>query len=183
MEIWKDIKGYEGFYQVSNHGRVRSIDRYIVYPDGKPFFKKGRILSQGLSVHGYYTVVLSVNSSHKNYRVNRLVADAFIPNPNKYPIVNHINEIKTDNRVDNLEWCTHLKNNTHGSRLLKSSQKGRNNKVKSKSVAQMDMNGKIIAVFPSTMEVQRQLGFWNGNISNCCVGRASSYKGFKWKYV
>ena len=100
MEIWKDVVGYEGYYEVSNNGRVRNV-------------RSGHILSPGVS-QGYHYVVLCRHGERRNKQVNRLVAEAFIANPEKYPIVNHKNEIKIDNAVDNLEWCTYSYNNTYG---------------------------------------------------------------------
>lgn len=182
MEIWKDIKGFEGYYQVSNQGNVRSLDR-IVENGGRLITRKGQVLCKGLSSYGYYHVVLSKGGKHKNFRVNRLVAEAFVPNPNNYPHVNHKNEIKTDNRAENLEWCTGQYNHNYGTIKKRISDSGRNCKVKSKRVAQIDLQGNIVAVFPSTMEVQRQLGYSNGNISNCCVGRIERAYGYKWKYL
>ena len=182
MEIWRDIKDYEGLYQVSSCGRVRSIDR-VVMSRGVQMPRKGKILSNGMSIYGYHQVVLSKDGKHKNYRVNRLVAEAFLPNPFNLPFVNHKNENKTDNRVENLEWCSAQYNVNYGSCKAKISKAGRNHTNKSKRVQQMDMNGNVIQVFPSTMEVQRQLGYRNGNISNCCVGRTSSSYGYRWCYV
>ena len=104
-EIWKDIKGYEGRYQISNFGRVKSL-----------IYSKEKIMNiynfrrDGEKGKGYWRVRLIKNSSYKYFFVHRLVAEAFIPNPNNYATVNHINGIKTDNRIDNLEWCS-LKEN------------------------------------------------------------------------
>lgn len=100
MEIWKDVVGYEGYYEVSNTGKVRNS-------------QTGHILSPGLS-QGYHYVVLCRHGDRRNKQVNRLVAEAFIDNPENHPIVNHKNEVKTDNVVDNLEWCTYSYNNTYG---------------------------------------------------------------------
>ena len=110
MEVWKAIDGYEGVYEVSNHGRVRSLDRY----DSMGRFRPGKILKQCYDGQGNY---VHVNLCGKSTNVHRLVAKAFIPNPNGYSEVNHIDEDKTNNHVMNLEWCTHQYNNTYGSKL------------------------------------------------------------------
>ena len=112
METWKDISGYEGIYQVSSEGRVKSCERDI-------YCKNGRVkhapeaLRTPVNVHGYLYCELWNNAKHKRYAVHRLVASAFIPNPEDKPAVNHINGTKTDNRVENLEWCTYSENNIH----------------------------------------------------------------------
>lgn len=108
-EIWKDVIGYEGRYQVSNFGTVRSLDR-ISYSGRK---LKGKIIYHGTHPEGYKTVNLCSNGICKTIRVHRLVAQAFIPNPNNLPQVNHINEVKSDNRVENLEWITNRGNVNH----------------------------------------------------------------------
>lgn len=116
--IWVDIKGYEGFYQVSNQGRVRSVDREIIYPDGHIQKYKGKIISGYKHSSGYIIVDLR----GKKYRVHRLVGEAFIPNPDNKPDIDHINTNKADNRVDNLRWVTkeeNMKNEITNSRCSK----------------------------------------------------------------
>ena len=104
-EEWRDIAEYEGLYQVSSLGRVRSLDRIIKYRTGQVHKVEGRVLKPILVV-GYHRATLYKNAVYKFFRINRLVAAAFIPNPESLPEVDHINEIKTDNRVDNLQWLT-----------------------------------------------------------------------------
>ena len=112
-EEWRDIKGYEGLYQVSNLGRVRSLDRYVQTKKGNKSFHKGKILIGTDTGHGYMKVSLLYNGRRKSVFVHRLVAEAFIPNPKNKPEVNHINCIKNDNRVVNLEWVTSSENKIH----------------------------------------------------------------------
>lgn len=114
-EIWKDIIGYEGLYQVSSLGRVRSLDRY----DSRNCFWEGRILKLYTRKGGYLFVQLHLNGKGKNYLVHRLVAIAFIPNPDNLPEVNHLDEDKTNNRVENLEFCDRKYNINFGTRIDK----------------------------------------------------------------
>lgn len=125
-EIWKDIIGYEGLYQVSSLGRVRSLDRYVKYSNGQIHLHKGKVLSLVKSNLGYLLVSLCCNGKYKSISVHRLVAQAFIENPDNLPEVNHRNEDKTDNRVENLEFCDRSYNNNYGSRK----DKERDTKIK-----------------------------------------------------
>jgi len=112
MEIWKDIKGYEGIYQVSNLGNVRSVDRTLRGNSGRVRFYNGQPTTQ-YEIGGYLHVCLSKNGTPKHKKVHRLIAIAFVPNQNNKPFINHINGIKTDNSIENLEWCTAKENIAH----------------------------------------------------------------------
>lgn len=116
-EIWKDIPNYEGYYQVSNYGRVKSLPRWIIYSDGRKYFYDGVLLKQKHDHGGYCGVELTINSNLETFKVHRLVAQMFIPNPNNLPEVNHKDENKDNNCVDNLEWCDNYYNNHYGTRL------------------------------------------------------------------
>lgn len=125
-EIWKPIEGFEGIYEVSNFGRVKSIDRYVIYKNGHKTFHKGRIIRQ-IDNFGYKTVHLHKDGKQtSSVRVHRLVAIAFIPNPLNLPIVNHKDEDRANNIVENLEWCDSKYNNNYGNHNLNisKSQKG-----------------------------------------------------------
>lgn len=123
-EIWKPIDGYEGIYEVSNLGRVKSLKKIVLFrfPDKKRFIPD-RIFKKSVNVYGYIIVSLHLNLKIKQFRVHRLVARAFIPNPENKPYVNHIDGNKQNNRVDNLEWCTAQENSIHAvkSGLLRNS--------------------------------------------------------------
>lgn len=112
-EIWKDIPEYEGVYQVSNLGRIRSLDREITYANRKTGLYKGRIMKLKMSKYGYVVFHFSVDNKKKAISVHRLVAETFIPNPDNKPCVNHIDCNRANNKVSNLEWCTHKENVQH----------------------------------------------------------------------
>lgn len=177
IEIWKDIEGYEGLYQVSNLGRVKSLNYNHT---GK---SKNRILSK--DKYGYLFIRLHKDGVSKNYYVHRLVAEAFIPNPDNLPIVNHKSEVKTENFVWNLEWCDDWYNNHYGTRLERVAFTQKNNIKKSKRVAQYTLGGVLVTIYPSTKEAARQTGYSQGNISGCCrgdYGKKTAY-GYIWKYL
>lgn len=116
MEIWKEIPGFEGFYEVSQYGNVRSLDRIIVFKDGRKIKKKGTVLKPIINQDGYLNVQLSKSDHVKTARIHRLVAEAFILNPEQLPEVNHKDEDKTNNNVNNLEWCDRFYNCGYGTR-------------------------------------------------------------------
>jgi hypothetical protein len=181
-EIWKDIKGLNG-YQVSTLGNVRSIDRNIIGINGFPQKRKGKILSQSIINSGYLIVSFKVNSKTYRRLVHRLVAEAFIPNNKNYPQVNHKDECRTNNNVNNLEWCTSKYNCNYGNIKIRSKLSHINHKKLSKKVLMIDENDNIINSFPSIKEAERVTGIKNYNISRCCHRRKYylTAGGYKWK--
>lgn len=167
MEIWKDIKGYEGLYQVSNMGRIKSLG------NGESNKSKLKVMKQQINYKGYPMVNLCKNGVPKGFSVHRLVAEAFIPNPNNLPQVNHIDEIKTNNCVENLEWCTAEYNVKYGTRTAKTS----------KQILQITSENKIIGFWKSIRNVENVLGFSNSNIQKCCIGKKNTAYGYQWQYV
>ena len=174
MEIWKDIKGYEGLYQVSNEGRVKSLN----------FRRKGveKVLKPRKVTKGYLQVALWKNRKRKDQMVHRLVGEAFIPNPDNLPQINHKNEDKTLNTVENLEWCTNEYNHNYGTRNIRAGVGL--NKNSSKIVYQYTLDGELVKVFPSTMECGRN-GYKQGSVAACCRGKygCKTHKGYRWSYI
>lgn len=163
-EIWKDIQGYEGLYKVSNLGRVKN--------------RKGLIMSPELYHKGYYRVQLYNKGKRKHERINRLVALAFIPNPNNYPMVNHKDENKLNNKADNLEWCTHKYNCNYGTAIERSAKNRR------KKVIMYDKQGNKLKDFKSLTIASSYLNkpHAHSHISDCCKGKRKSAYGYIWKY-
>ena len=181
-EIWKDIKGYEGLYQVSNIGRVKSLDRTFINKIGHKQHTKERIMKLGTDKDGYLQVSLCDSSGKvKRFYVHRLVCEAFHENPKNKPCVNHIDEDKTNNAASNLEWCTVKENCNHGTRNARVGEAVA--KALSKPVGQYTRDGKLIKVWQSTQEVERQLGFAHNNISEVARGKRKIAYGYVWKYI
>ena len=172
-EIWKDVVGYEGLYQVSNLGNVKS--------------KRG-LLKPQVRQHGYLSVWLYgrggiCGRSGKQFSVHRIVAEAFLQNPNGYTEVNHKDECKTNNRAENLEWCSHVQNSNHGTRGRRIGLANTNGK-RSRPIAKYTMSGKLVRVFPSLQEAGR-CGYAAENVCRCAKG-SNSYShayGYLWRYV
>ena len=176
-EVWKTIEGFEGRYEVSNIGRIRSFMTNTGAIRERPL-----ILCQKIDKYGYLVVGLNKNGK-KNFRaVHRLVALAFIPNTGNLPQINHKNEDKQDNRVENLEWCTVSYNNNYGTHSKRISNSMKNNPKISRAVLQCDKDGSIVNEYPSTHEAARANGYTKCGIVACIHGKMNTYKGFYWKY-
>lgn len=184
QEIWKDVAGYKGLYQVSSFGNVKSI--------GRKSNHKSTIYLQlfhDRDNREYLFANLYKNTKSKKYPVHRLVAEAFIPNPENKPFVNHINGVKSDNTVSNLEWCTCQENNYHayatGLNKGYSHWNGITEKENPHSIPimQIDLNGNIINTYCSAKEASDLTGFSRRGISNCCNGNKNTYRGYIWRFV
>lgn len=165
-EIWKDIENYEGIYQVSNHGRIYNI-------------LSGRILGCSVSQSGYVRLRLCKNGIQENCNVHRLVAKAFIPNMNNYPIINHKDENKKNNHADNLEWCNHKYNNTYISAINKYKTLANQNYT---PVIQFTKDNVFISEYNSVNEAGELNNITPCCISSCLTGHTKSAGGFIWKY-
>lgn len=178
MEKWKTIGGYEGLYEVSNQGRVKSLERV----DCRGRKRKERVLKPQKLRTNHLLVCLYKNGLGKQFLVHRLVAQAFIENPDNLPEVNHRDENPSNNSAENLEWCTPKYNTNYGTGIQRMREKQLNSPSKSKCVYQYSIAGEFIREWPSTISVQRELGFSFGNIANCCRGIRNTAYGFKWCY-
>lgn len=180
IEIWKPVPGHLQ-YEVSNLGRVKRLPGYRDTRRG-PAYHKGGILAPRLRKAGYLGVGLYSKNKCKYYLVHRLVALAFIPNPNNYPQVNHKDENPANNRADNLEWCTSKYNNNYGTKGQRLSASFTNNRKRSKPVEQYTKDGLLIREFPSAAETARQLGLYKSGVVSCCNGIYPTYHGFAFRY-
>lgn len=185
-EEWRDVVGYEGLYQVSNLGRVKSLRRRLKHSDGRLRFYPEKIIKDLNTGTGYRHVCLYQNKRRKQSYVHRLVAEAFIPNPNNFGDVNHIDGCKTNNHYQNLEWCSRSKNIKHAyDNGLKSSHLSEAIKHRSRIVLQYTQDGELIAQYTSASKAAKKNRFNQGNISKYCRGenkRKATYKGYIWRY-
>ena len=195
IEIWKDIKGYEGLYQVSNWGRVKSLERVVQFGNQKRIVKSKIRKLKYVIIHPKYpnytqTIVTLYNKQkRKDFIVGRLVAETFIPNPENKPCVDHKNTDPTDNRVENLRWVTYKENSNNPITLSNMSiaQKGKpglkGNKNKySKKVLQFDLEGNFIKEWDSLHQIEEIIGLSHIQVSRCCRGIYKTSGGYVWKY-
>ena len=198
-EIWKDIEGYEGKYQVSNYGRVKSLERTVRCDRGYRIIPE-RIRKARKNNYGYLQLNLYKDGKIKSYKIHRLVAQAFLENSDNLPEVNHIDENKQNNYVENLEWCSKSYNMTYNGRAKKVGKKLRgrkqseehikkvaekmtNNPKLSKPVIGINKISGLIVGFPSTHEAERQTGIYHGNFIACLKGKYKSAGGYVWFYA
>ena len=169
-EVWKDVKNYEGLYQISNLGNVKRVSSRKRL---KPYNRKG-----------YIRVALSKDNIAKHMDIHRLVAEAFIPNPENKPEINHIDGDKSNNKVSNLEWCTRKENMNHAKNtgLWKMTDDMKKGLDQSKRTYQYDRNYNFIQSFKSAEEASRQLHINTGNLHSCCEGKRKTAGGYIWSY-
>ncbi|MDD3172463.1 MAG: NUMOD4 domain-containing protein [Herbinix sp.] len=180
QEMWKDIEGFTG-YQVSNLGNVRSLDRVLTLKNHKGTWTqefKGTLMKQQTDKYGYKRIDFKIDGKHYNLKVHRLVAMAFLPNPENKLTVNHKNGDKCSNSVDNLEWATQSEQNYHAYKTgLRKQHK------QSKPVLQVDkQTEEVIAEYPSIAEAERQMNVSSGSIADCLNGRQKTCRGFYWSF-
>ena len=176
-EIWKDIEGYEGLYQISNFGRVKSLDRYVKSRWGNYRLLNGKLIKGYKNKNGYCLITLWNKQISKTYLLHRLVAETFLSNPDNLPQINHKDENKSNNQVENLEWCTAKYNSNYGTHVERSTA------PKRKTVYQYSIDGQFIREWSSSMEIQRQLSFSQAHITDCCNGKRKTAYGYKWSYT
>ena len=179
MEKWKSVKGYEGYYEVSNLGQVRSVDRLLPHNRVESRLQPGKLLKGEVTYQGYKRVRLSKFSKTKKFNVHRLVAEAFIGDYPSGKVINHIDEDKANNKVENLEYITQKENINHGSSMKRRSA--------SQSISVKGTNIKTgeVVFYPSMAEAERSSGgyFYNTCISRVCRGDLKSHRGFVWEKV
>jgi hypothetical protein len=185
VEVWKPIKNYEDLYEVSNYGRIKRT----TFINNQVTKQQEKILKPQKHNKGYLTITLTKNGKQKQKLLHRLVAETFIENPMNKKEVNHINGIKTDNRVENLEWVTKEENMQHAFKILgkKAQATGKFGKDNPKAikVKMIDKNtNKTIKIFGAIIEAAKYLGISKScHIVSCCKGKIKSAYGYKWKYV
>lgn len=180
-EEWKPIEGYEGLYEVSNLGRVRSVERMVCGKGKCQRVWKSRVLKPRSNTTGYQQVSLTKDGKATIYLLHRLVAIAFIPNPYNLAIVNHKDENPLNNNADNLEWCTQLYNVNYGTGKERGNAKSNHNR---RAVLQCNLDGNVLREFASLTEAARITGFSRSPIHACCCGkyRNKTAGGYKWRY-
>ncbi len=188
-EQWRDIPGYEGLYQVSNFGRIWSNERvvtvdysnnYRTVVDEFKYTQPGKIMKLRQNKGGYVVVSLTKNKIQKKYMVHRLVAQAFIPNPNNLPFINHKDENKQNNHTNNLEWCDAKYNTNYGTCIERRSYKQRYTNSRRRPVVSIDESGNE-KYYLSAWDASRQLGAYQSNIWKA-IHSGKKCSGYYWKY-
>lgn len=177
-EIWKDIPGYESFYQVSNLGNVKALARTVVHKTGRTYHFSEKLRKPYMDNLGYEHIALFKNGYEKRFYVHRLVAMAFLSNPNNLPCVNHMDQNPSNNNVENLEWCTAKYNINYKDCIEKRS------KAKSKPVLQYTKENVLLREWESAKAASLSLKIHDGDIAKCCkhLPRYKTCGGFKWEY-
>ena len=184
-EVWKDINNYEGFYQISNLGRVKSLERVVHRQHNHDLRVAEKILKNGTYPNGYKYARLHRDGKTENVLIHRLVAVAFIENKENLPIINHKDECKSNNSFDNLEWCNHT---NYGSCIAKMKAnvdiQKRAEKI-SKHVLQLDIHGNVLKEWKSITEAEISINqkSGTGNISKCLRGKQPKAYGYIWRYA
>ena len=188
VEEWRPVVGYEGLYEVSDWGNVRSLDMRLKCKNNSFRIRKGVQLKPYIDEDGYCRVGLHFNRKQSIKGVHRLVAEAFIPNPDKKEQVGHLKKLpdgtedKTANEAWNLAWMTCTENNNYGTRNERISETKKEKHCKGKETEQYTSDGQLVKIWPTTMEIERECGFERAAISRCCLGKQEMAYGFKWKY-
>lgn len=182
-EEWRDVVGYEGCYMVSSLGRILSLGRPIRYYAYTKMLPPS-LMSQRKWNSGYLSVTLKKNGKRECLSVHRMVAIAFVPNPNDYPCIDHRNDDKSDNRASNLQWCTHEFNNSkeHHRRASSVSRKGKPIPSIQTPIVQLSTNGDLVRVFPSMTDADNN-GFQHSAIHRVIHNKLKTHRGFKWMYL
>lgn len=185
-EIWKDIPNFEGLYQASNWGRIKSLKKDVIKKNQGCHHYKERILKGWNHNTGYLAVTLN----GKKYLVHRIVAMTFIENPNNYPIINHIDGNKKNNKIENLEWCTY-EHNLHEAiklGLIHIKYNSKENRIRAKKLNQYNLNGTLIKTYDCSTDAEAELKSKNikvnaKNIRNVCNGIRKTAGGYIWRYA
>ena len=170
FEFWEDVPEYEGIYQASTYGRIKNMN--------------GKILKPSRHHSGYAIVSLSKNKKQRSINSHNIISALFLPKwKREYTQINHKDENKFNNRVENLEWCTPKYNSNYGTRNKRTAEARVNHPKISKRVLQFDLDGNCIGDYPSSAEVERRTGYFHTAINSCCIGKLKTAYGFKWQYA
>lgn len=179
-EEWRSVVGYEGMYEVSNVGTIRSLNRIVSRSDGGIRNIKGKILKTRIDKNGYERVGLNKNGNSKLWLVHRIVGMAFLEKRSGCDYIDHIDGNRSNNLPSNLRWCTIIENNTYPIAISNRRNAANNLRVR---VAQYSKDMVFIKSFSGANEARRQTGIWNGHITECCQGKRKTAGGYIWKYV